>query len=638
MSKTKRKITPPARDNRGAKQTPEKQALPFHFPEWIGLAGVAVLGLIIYSNSFTAGFQFDDLYNIVDNPAIRNLSDVQAWWNFVPTRRTGYFSFALNYHYHGLDVRYWHYVNLGIHLVVTVVVWWLARLILASPALDGAPLTQHRKALPLLVALLFVSHPLATQSVTYIVQRLSSLVALFYLLSVALYMKARLSEQRGVSKYLLYAGSLAAAGLAMISKENAFTLPFAIALCEFCFFQKNVSSVNFRQPRTLALIAAFAAVTIAVLSTVSLNIFSPIPPGLDNKATVTSMNYLLTNFSVIVKYIQLLLLPLNQNLDYDFPVSESLFEPRTLLSFLLLLALLAVAIARFHQNRLLAFGILWFFVTLAVESSIIPIKDYIFEHRTYLPSFGFFLLLSAGIFHLLWNRTYRLAAIALFALLTGCYAGLTYARNNVWKDTLTLWSDVISKSPGKARPWNNRGQAYLNLNQSDKALADFNRAIALYPRFADAYYNRGIAHNNLNQWDKAIADYDKALEINPRNAKALVNRGNTLNNTKQWARAIDDFNKALDLDSSSATAFFNRGIAYANLGKTTEAIADFSKAIERNPRYAKAFFNRGAAYHNTRQLDKAIADYERAIALQPNMTIAIQNRDAAVRQLRNRQQ
>lgn len=626
MNTAKQKNRPVIRDKHKEKSIPEKKDVAFNLPEWVGLLGVVVLGLVIYSNSHTAEFQFDDFYNIVNNPAIRELSDVNAWWNYVPTRRIAFFTFALNYHFHEFDVRYWHYVNLGIHLVTSVLVWWLARLILASPALEDNPLARHKKTIALLVALMFVSHPLATQSVTYIVQRLSALVALFYLLSLALYLKARLAGTGKISGYLLFAGSLGAAVLAMITKENAFTLPLAIVLCEICFFQKNTFSINIRNPRTIAAAVAFAAVTIAVLSTVSLNIFSPIPPSLDNKVTVTSLNYLLTNFSIIVKYIQLLFLPLNQNLDYDFPVSNSLFDGRTFLSFLFLLSLLVLAVYQFKKNRIIAFGIFWFLLTLSVESSIIPIKDYIFEHRTYLPSFGFFLILCAGIYHLYLNNKYRVPAIILFTAIIASNAYLTYARNNVWSNSLTLWNDVIAKSPGKARPLNNRGQTYLYLKQWDAAIKDFNKAITIYPRFADAYYNRGIAYNGLSQWDKAIADYNKALELNPKYAKAFVNRGLAYNNTKQWDKAIEDFNKAIDLNPNSAIPYLNRGIAQANLGQLEAAIKDFSKAIDLNPNYVKAFFNRGGAYSNNGQLDKAIEDYTTAIKLDPKLAEAYYSR------------
>lgn len=619
MRKAKLKTTPAA----APKQAAAQPDTSFQLPAGVGLAGVAILGLVIYSNSFTAGFQLDDLNNIVNNPAIRDLSDVKTWWNFVPARRIGYFTFALNYHFHQLDVRYWHYVNVGIHLLNAMLVWWLARLIFASPALEGGPAARHRNTVALLMALMFVAHPLATQSVTYIVQRLASLTALFYLLAVALYLKARLTESG--AKYGLFAGAFIAAALAMQTKENAFTLPGALLLCELCLLRKNTAPTRLPAPRLLTGAAvAFVLLMAALFTTASLNVFAPIPPSQGNAQTVTSLNYLLTNFSVLVKYIQLLFLPLSQNLDYDFPVSNHFFEARTLLSFLLLTALFALAVFQFNKNRVLTFGIFWFFLTLSIESTIVPINDYIFEHRTYLPSFGFFLILCTLLVHYLWS-TQKGLALLLFATIIGSNAYLTYQRNKVWKTSITLWSDAAAKSPGKARPFHNRGQAYAQLGRWDKAIEDYTQAIKNDPRYAPVYSNRAQAYDRLGQWNKAIADYDKALEIDA-DPNIYTNRGAAYANIGQWEKAVADYTKALEKKPGLAVTYSNRGLAYANLGRWDDAVTDLGKAIELNPADPAAYMNRGFTYGKMNQPDKALADYTTIIRQDPKYQQAYYSR------------
>ena len=244
------------------------------------------------------------------------------------------------------------------------------------------------------------------------------MVTMFYLLSLALYVKARLSNKGNISKTLLFTGSLISAVLAMLTKENAFTLPFAIVLFEFFFLRTKKLSINFRDYRVILLMAAFLGMIIIIPLKFSFSIFKPIPPMLGHAYTVTPLNYLFTQFSVIVKYIQLLFLPINQNLDYDFPISNTFFEIRTLLSFLVLLSLIILAIFSFKRYRIISFGIFWFFLTLSIESSFIPINDVIFEHRTYLPSFGFFLILTSGIYFLLWNK-HKYLAISIFVIIIG---------------------------------------------------------------------------------------------------------------------------------------------------------------------------------------------------------------------------
>jgi len=324
-------------------QKPIKQVKQNKFSEIGGLVIIILLGIIIYSNSFECSFHFDDYRSIIENTSIRNLADVKSWWNFSPSRPIGTFTFALNYHFSKLDVFSYHLVNLIIHLINACLVWWLTLLIFSSPSLKDIAIVRHKKVLAFITALLFVSHPLATQSITYIVQRLASLVTMFYLLSIALYMKARLSNKGNIFKTLFFGGALISALLAMLTKENAFTLPFAILLFEFFFLKTKKFSINFRDYRVILLIAALLGIIIIIPLKFSFSIFKPLPPSLGNAYTITPFNYFFTQFSVILKYIQLLFLPLNQHLDYDFPISNTFFEIRTLLSFLVLSALIILA-------------------------------------------------------------------------------------------------------------------------------------------------------------------------------------------------------------------------------------------------------------------------------------------------------
>ncbi len=624
---------PPRKNSRKQYQKPKKQVKKNKHTDLVGLAIIILLGIIIYSNSFNCSFHFDDNIRIVNNASIRNLADVKAWWGYYPTRPVGMFTFALNYHFNQLHVQYYHFINLVIHLINACLVWWLTQLIFSTPVLNNHPIAGQKKIIAFFTALLFVSHPLATQSVTYIVQRLASMVAMFYLLSLALYVKARLTNKSKQFKYILFTGSLISAVLAMLTKENAFTLPLAIVLFEIFFLRTKKNSIYFKDYRVIILLVAFLSAIIIIPLTSSLSIFKPIRPSYwGNAYTITSLNYLFTQFSVIVKYIQLLFLPINQNVDYDFPVSNNFFEIRTLLCFLVLLSLIILAIFLFKKYRIISFGILWFFLTLSIESSFIPISDVIFEHRTYLPSFGFFLILSSAVF-VLPGKKYQNIAIIVLVIITGANSVLTYARNKVWKNEITLWSDVISKTPNKTRPLYNLGVAYGNLGQWDKAITDYTKAIEIDPKFKSAYSNRGIAYGNLRQLDKAIADCSKAIEIDPEFTDAYSNRGVSYGNFGQWDKAISDYSKAIEIDPKYAVAYANRGVAYFNLGQLDKAIADCSKAIEIDPKYAKAYYNRGNVNKNLKQWNKAITDYSSAIEINPDYIDAYVNRGVAFRNL-----
>jgi hypothetical protein len=267
----------------------------------------------------------------------------------------------------------------------------------------------------LFAALLFAVHPIQTQAVTYIVQRFASLAALFYLFALVTYIKFRLISLQtpilegqhhrpgiSVKRYALYAVSLISVILAMKTKEFAFTLPVVMAICEFMFFKETLKRrMLYLAPiiLTMVIIPPSLSDTSGSLSEIG---------GIDEAAAeisgardkISRWDYLNTQFRVIVTYIRLLFLPISQNLDYDYPIYRSFFSPAVILSFMFLLLLFGIGIYLFYISRIThcalritAFGIFWFFVTLSVESSVIPIDA--LEHRVYLPSVDSLLLTSA---------------------------------------------------------------------------------------------------------------------------------------------------------------------------------------------------------------------------------------------------
>jgi tetratricopeptide (TPR) repeat protein len=195
-------------------------------------------------------------------------------------------------------------------------------------------------------------------------------------------------------------------------------------------------------------------------------------------------------------------------------------------------------------------------------------------------------------------------------------------------------SEAIHLDPNLSVAYNNRGNAYGNLKQFDRAIADYDHAIRLDPNYALAYYCRGNAYYDLNQFDRAIADYDQAIRLDPNYTVAYDNRGNAYRALKQLDRAIADYNQAIRLDPNDASAYCNRGNAYCDLNQFDRAIADYDQAIRLDPNFALAYCNRGNAYYNLKQLDRAIADYDHAIRLDPNLASAYNSRRNAYRDLK----
>ncbi|MBE9531921.1 MAG: hypothetical protein IME98_03855, partial [Proteobacteria bacterium] len=369
---------------------------------YIHLLILAVLGLILYSNALGSPFVYDDEWYILKNLHIRDLSN---FLGLSGTRYVTLLSFAMNYAIGGYDPLGYKLTNIFIHIINSMLLYSTASLIIKTPVIRGDYEGRGIGALPIICALIFLVHPIETQAVNYVTQRFASLATLFYLLSVACFLKARLSslDGSGSSRYLFYAISLIAAATAQVTKEISFTLPVIIVLFEFVFFTGSEGV----KKRVLYLIPFLLPLVI-----IPAILFMPGSENGDHVLTVAGKlkslqvqelkelsrySYLYTEFRVIVTYLRLLILPINQNLLYDYPMYHSLFAPQVFVSFIFLASIFSAALYWLIRSRkrrdalgiMLSIGILWFFVTISIESSVIPIKHVIFEHRLYLPSVGF---------------------------------------------------------------------------------------------------------------------------------------------------------------------------------------------------------------------------------------------------------
>ncbi len=588
---------------------------------------ILLSGTLIYSNSCYCSFHLDDYPSIINNPAIRHILNLPAIWGFWPTRFITYLSLALNYRLSQLDVFSYHLFNLAVHLSCAILAWWLILLTFSTPAMRGQKITKHAQSIAFFTGLVFVTHPLQTQGVIYIIQRAVSLATLFYLAALSFYVKSRLLQQKNnapaTSRFFYYA-SLLAVIMAMFTKEMAITLPLMIISYEVCFLR---TKEKFDWGYFAPFLATLLIIPLTMFLTKSVD-FIGMKKTLEESPGIASWQYLGTQLRVIVTYLRLLFIPVNQNLDYDYPLAKSLLELPVLISFIFLASLLTIAVKIFSKYRLLSFGIFWFFLTLLPESSVIPIKDVIFEHRLYLPMAGFSVFLASLPYYLFGNKSAKPVVIALLIITSG-YALLTYARNPVWKDELTLWNDAAQKSPKKARPYNNRGNAYKNQGNIQMAFSDFDKALAIDPDEADIYYNRGITYKEQGNIQQAISDFTRAIAINPRYTDAYYNRGTIYKDQGNIQQAFSDYTMAVEINPNDAQAHNNRGAIYGKQGNARQAFSDFNKALAIDPGYGEAYYNRGLVYFNQGSLSPAIADYTKTIEINPGFAEAYNNRGVA---------
>jgi len=364
----------------------------------IAIALIAGVALVAYSNTFHVPFHFDDRPNIVENPNVQ--FTVLTWDRLerlikntykVTIRVFSYFTFALNYYFGGFNVFGYHLVNFFIHIASGIFLYWFLMLTFNLPSLKEkyGPISYK---VALFSSLIFISHPIQTQSVTYIVQRMASMAGMFYLLSFILYIKGRLST--GVPRIFYFGGTMLSYLLGVFSKENVAILPLFIVLYEFYFFQNFDLSprgkrILFALIGSLLVLGAFGFVLWGKRY-IDLTI-----EGFQDRP-FTMLERVLTQPRVVLYYVTLLVFPHPSrfNLDYDFPISKTLLNPpTTLISILIIAGLIGYSIWTAKKRPVLSFCILWYFGNLVIESSIFPL-EMVYEHRLYLPAVGPFILFS----------------------------------------------------------------------------------------------------------------------------------------------------------------------------------------------------------------------------------------------------
>ncbi len=558
---------------------------------------LAVIPFILYSNTLNSPFALDDLHNIIANKAIRvtdlsfsTLADTIRN-SLLENRPVANLSLALNYYLHRYDVFGYHIFNILIHSINGILLFFFLQhtLLLAG----GASSSGSRNLTAFVTVLLWLVHPLQTQSVTYTIQRMNSMAAMFYLLSFICYIRARMSR-KGIIKLLLAVAATAAALLAVGSKENAVMLPVFILLYEWFFFQDL--QVRFTKRHYFILGGLLLFLLVAVFFYL----------GPDPIAAVTNYSgrsftlqeRLLTQLRVVLFYGSLVFFPLpsRMTLEHDFALSHSLVDPlTTLFSLAALGATLATAILLARGQRLASFAILWFLGNLLIESSFIPL-EIIFEHRTYLPSMLLVFLLVLIAAKVITPVIVRTVIVVCIALL---FSGWTYARNSIWDNDLTLWADIAQKAPAKPRAQMNFGIILSMKGHMDEAMVYLERAVRLAPDEAIVHYSLGDALMKQNKYIEASRSYARALQLEPANILARFNLAKSLASVGKHGNALFHYRLAAGRDPFiSHQIYYFMGNSLFQLGRYAEAVSAYRNALQLKADYGAAML----ALANTRKI------------------------------------
>lgn len=577
--------------------------------------------LVCYINSLTGAFVFDDRTTIIDNPHIKNIYDIRHIYTSAPSRFIPNLTFAFNYFWGGSNTLGFHAVNLAIHIAAALAVYWFCRLIITSYN-QSAKKNVNTALFPLFTALLFAVHPVQTQAVSYISQRYTLVAALFYLLSLYLYLAANFSgKKRAV---IFYAGSILFQLFAHFSKEFTFTLPFAAVLLDYMFISRSITKLARKffvfLPYFFVSILAYILLFYPLFGNptvidknLSVNLPTPV-----QSIKITGIQYLTTEFSVITTYFRLLLFPARQNADYDYPVYKNFLNTQVLLPFTVIVASLIFAVLILKKHRPLSFGIFFFFLTVLPESSVIPIDDVINEHRLYLSSLGFFIFLSyllILLYEICRRKKTQAAFWVFFILLIFSYLLATIRRNEVWQNELSFWSDVVKKSPHKTRGHYNLAVALINQNRFDSALEELSTVIKIDDKYVEAYNNIAGIYKQKQIPSEAEKYYRQALKVDPSNIFIINNLTSLYLAEKRYGEGIAEYEKLLDKGVDIKEAYNGLGVVYFTRGDRKQAVVWWQKATAADPRFVDPHLNLASAYKNESKLDEATEEYKKAIDL-----------------------
>lgn len=562
------------------KPAPPPAGTPGKWLYGLGLFAALYVAFQAYSPVLHGPFLFDDEYLPFRVP---NFPDTLRAW-IVGVRPVLMLSYWMNFRLSGEQTFSYHVVNVLLHAANGFLIYWIVRKFLELAGVEAS-----RRGLPALFAAgLFLLHPAQTESVAYVASRSETLSVFFVLAAITVFLYRRTAGIGWGSAAAILALFVAALG----SKEHTAVLALALLLIDFCFnpgfsFKGIRRNWRLHVPLALGMLAGVAFVLKSLLHADT--------AGFRVK-DFTWYQYFFTQCRALFVYLRLLVLPVGQTVDYDFPISRTLLEHGAIAGMVALLALTVAAWVWRRRFPLASCGWFLFLIFMAPTSSIVPIQDPVAERRMYLPFLGLLLIVTEGVLRVRAERRALAAGLAAVLLVFGI---ASYRRNQVWSDSLALWRDTVEKSPRKPRPRFQLAYAYYEQGRCAEALPHYEAVSRLQPPAYDLYIDWALAYDCLSQMDPAL---DKL-----RRAAAL---------------------------ERSAHAYSMIGMVYAKNRRWSEALQALDIAQKIDPGYAMTYAYRGGVYLSQRQYEPAVREYSRALAINPRNQAALEGLPAAQAGLR----
>lgn len=554
-----------------------------------------------------------------------------------PQRPVAMVTFYLNYLACGLRPHCFRLVNAGLMALTALMLAELIALLLgiADPGYQGTP--RERKAVGLLLAGLFVIHPLQSYVVVYIWQRMALLASLFYLSSLLAYLLTRSGRIR--NRTVGYALSLTMFFLALASKENAVSLPAVLILVEVAFFKRNYVSILKRGVAVTAVLVCFLVLLSLLERPHGLGEASGIFDTVSRyyrESGLTLYQVALSQCRILFSYFEMIVLPIPSTVRLFSPqvVSRSLFEPpATIVAVGCVLVFLAAGFYLLRKRPLTGFGLLFFFVNLVPESVLVP--QYLFlGYRATLPMVGLLLAAADGISVLLERtretRVWKEVCMGLAVAFAGAAAGLIWvsvSKAGTWQNPALFWGEVVASLPSADRnrerhptrqALNGLGLHFQDAGRLTEAIELHRRALRSDPKDGSTLVYLANAYARAGNLSQANAYVKKALKANPRSAEAHMLLGRILAREGRIVRALDHFGKGIALEKNNPAYHLERGILLLRQGKAADSLSSLRAAARLDPISIQAHYSLGKALMKCSRIPEAMVHFGRTLALEPD--------------------
>jgi protein O-mannosyl-transferase len=577
---------------------------------WLGLVLLAtfVAYLPVLRGNFT---NYDDGLYILANPMIRNLD----WAHFKDLFSTIYRNqydpiatliMAMEFKLFGASPVALKAVSLLLHLANTLLVFQIVRHLF------------NRFDYAIITAVLFALNTQQVESVAWLAASTKiGAYSLFFLSSLLAYVRYLKDKSRGwlgLSVFFFL--------LSCLCKEQAIALPVTLLAIDYVYGRRLLDRVVILEKAPFFIVSIiFAFVTLSLAGKMQ-------NPEMVNYYSAGE-RFIFACFSV-VSYVCKLVLPVNLSAFYTYPLKTAIpayYYPTPIFGVLVLGALWFFWK---KKQRIIVFGIVFFSanIFLPLMSQVLSVRDVMMADRyVYLPAIGFFLLVAYAVVELLKIKPQlRVAIWSGFLAYCLLLAVLTWQRTLIWKNSITLFTDVIDKAQVRSGEktsflglaYNNRGVARKQAGDRQGALADFTEGIDLNPRDSRPWVNRANLHFDAGELDAALRDYNKSLELDPKNAEAYVSRGAAYGAQNKFDLALRDLNRAIELDPMMADAFGNRALLYSSTKLFNEELADIDRYLRLKPGDAEMIHMRALALMELNRLPEAELEFDRAIRMSPS--------------------